>query len=207
MHRTRQQTLVLLFHPNIIINQHLHIETVMSLLRQTPQQLLILTLCHLQLHIPLNFLNIDPGLPYLLQSLTMLSHITQDSGLIQISRHYIIPLLLFIISYQLLLHINCKTHGLQSHHIVFHFLKNTRQIVKCKDLQLTKNNPISYILRHLRQHNYIDCFCYKLRIPIPPIILNILHSQTINLLHQIDYLLLQTILQLHLTLPLQHQHR
>jgi hypothetical protein len=165
-YRTTYQLLMLLLHTDIVTYQHLHIPAIMSLLLQSPQHLwlaplhllhLYLHLLHLYLHLLLYSLRVDLGLTDLLQRLTMLTHLTQHSGLIEICGDDVILLLLLAISQQLLLNINCKTYCLQGHHVMSLFLEYTGQIIKGKYFKFAESMAITHIFRYLWQHDHIHC--------------------------------------------------
>jgi hypothetical protein len=65
---------VLLLDPNAVAYQHLHIQTVMSLLLQSLHPFVVLALSDLHLYLFLNLLRIATGLTNLFQSLAVLAH-------------------------------------------------------------------------------------------------------------------------------------
>lgn len=118
------QSLMLLLDSDVIMDEHLHVESVVALLLQPLEHAFVLAFLELRLDVSLNFLHKHPCLSNLLQRLLMLLHFAQNSSLVEVGWDDIILLLIFEIFNQVLLEIDSIADSLECHHVVLIFLED-----------------------------------------------------------------------------------
>lgn len=78
---------MLLLHADVVVDQHLHVQSVVPLLLKSLYHVLVLALLQLHLYISLYLLHKNLRLPYFLQRFLMLLHLAENSGFVEIHGH------------------------------------------------------------------------------------------------------------------------